>query len=64
MSMSLLSYGPYNTGGGSGGRIAVYSSSYSYSGSFTAFGGSGPSTSSNAAAGTIYLETGNGAVFF
>jgi hypothetical protein len=50
--------GPYNQGGGSGGRIAIYASTYSFSGSLHAFGGSGPATVANAAAGTIYTEIG------
>jgi hypothetical protein len=45
------------------GRIAIYaSSSYTYSGVVTAYGGSGPSVNANGAAGTIYVETGSGSL--
>jgi hypothetical protein len=50
-------------GGGSGGRIAIYSSSYSFAGITSAYGGTGPSTDANGAAGTIYLETGSISVY-
>ena len=52
-------------GAGSGGRIAIYATAaYSYSGTLRAFGGSGPSTSSNGAPGTVYLQTGFGGSLF
>ena len=69
MSFASLAYvacekpGPYNMGGGSGGRIAIYSSSYSFAGITSAYGGTGPSTDANGAAGTIYLETGSVSVY-
>ena len=43
---------------GSGGRIAIYASStYTFSGTIQAFGGTGPTTSSVGSAGTIYIQT-------
>jgi hypothetical protein len=39
------------------GRIAIYSSVYGFSGSLQAYGGTGPSTSSFGAAGTIFIQS-------
>ena len=67
-------YGPYNQGGvklavfgvlidwcpgGSGGRISVYAATiYSFTGTYQARGGSGPSVAANGAAGTIFISQG------
>ena len=49
---------------GSGGRIAIYAAGNTFQGQISAYGGSGPSTNANAAAGTIYLETGAGSQLY
>ena len=52
MFACILILGTINTGGGGGGRIAVYYSTSGYTGDFTAYGGQ--STAGYGGAGTVY----------
>lgn len=46
-----------STGGGAGGRLAVYYTSSEFTGQFQAYGG--PSFTGYGGAGTVYVDTGS-----
>jgi hypothetical protein len=56
-SIHLYFSGTSSTGGGAGGRVAVYYTSSEYTGEFTAYGGQ--SSGDYGGAGTVYVDTGS-----